>query len=142
MFNFLKGKRNKKEEPENIKEIVEKLRDLEKEIEKTKKELEIFRKESSCFIQKIGMVRYNPFSDVGSNQSFSVAFLDKDDNGVVITSLYSREENRVYGKTIKKGQSEYLLSDEEKQAIEKAKYGEGKQKFNNSSSNSSSNGTR
>ena len=68
----------------------------------------------------MGIVRFNPFSGVGSDQSFSVALLDKNDNGIVITSLYNREGNRVYAKPIKTGVSEYLLSTEEKSAIEKA----------------------
>jgi len=50
-----------------------------------------------------------------------LALLDGKDNGIVMTSLYAREGNRVYGKPIKNGKSEYSLSEEEKQAIEKAK---------------------
>jgi len=69
------------------------------------------------------VVRFNPFSGVGSDQSFSIALLDSNDNGVVITSLYTRNENRVYAKPLKAGRSEYLLSAEEKNAIEKAKNG-------------------
>jgi len=58
---------------------------------------------------------------VGGDQSFSLALLDKRNSGVVITSLYAREGNRVYGKPIKEGTSEYPLSEEEKKAIEEAK---------------------
>jgi hypothetical protein len=72
-------------------------------------------------IQKLGIVRFNPFKEVGSDQSFSVAFLDDNDNGVVITSHYSREGNRVYGKPIKSGESGYSLSKEEIDAIGMAK---------------------
>ena len=66
------------------------------------------------------LIRYNPFSGVGSDQSFSIALLDGNNNGFVITSIYSREGNRVYGKSLKEGKSEYSLSDEEKKAISKA----------------------
>ncbi len=118
MFNFFK---KKKKEPENLKEILEYFKNLEKSFEKLSEELEKLKKESAFNIQKVGLVRFNPFSEVGGDQSFSIALLDGDDSGIVITSLYSREGNRVYGKPIKNGQSEYLLSDEEKQAIEKAK---------------------
>jgi len=69
----------------------------------------------------VGIIRFNPFSEVGGDQSFSLALLNESNDGVVITSLYTRQENRVYGKPIKNGQSEYTLSEEEKQAIEKAK---------------------
>lgn len=74
---------------------------------------------NSCF-QKIGVIRYNPFKDAGGDQSFSIAFLDAKNDGVVITSLYSKEGNRVFAKPIKDGQSKYLLSGEEREAITKA----------------------
>jgi hypothetical protein len=74
---------------------------------------------SKC-IQKTGVVRFNPFNDVGGNQSFAVAFLDNSLNGVIILSLYSREGMRIYSKSIKNGKSEYALSEEEKEAIKLA----------------------
>ena len=72
-------------------------------------------------VQKIGMLRYNPFKDDGGNLSFSMAFLDAKNNGVVITSMHGREQNRVYAKPIKDGSSEFQLTDEEKKAISTAK---------------------
>jgi len=129
MFQFFK---KKKKEPENLKDILAqfteahnslcaRFKDLEKDFEKVFKELADLREKQSFSIQKFGMVRFNPFQSIGGNQSFSVAFLDENDDGIVITSLYSNEGNRVYGKPIKNGQSEYLLSEEEKKAIEYAK---------------------
>jgi len=118
MFNFLK---KTKKEPQNLKEVVEHLNALEKEFGELSQELKNLKAEADSAVQKVGIVRFNPFSEVGSDQSFSVALLDKNDNGVVITSLYTREGNRVYAKPIKSGASEYLLSKEEKTAIEKAK---------------------
>ncbi len=103
-------------------------KNLEENLEKLSKELKSFKKESGWFLQKVGMVRFNPFSEVGSDQSFSVALLNGQDDGVVITSLYTREENRVYGKPIKGGISEYSLSNEEKEAIQIAKYGKNNSK--------------
>lgn len=117
MFNFFK---KKKKEPKNFKEILDYFRNLEKNFEKLSKDLENLKKESKFSIQKVGIVRFNPFSEVGSDQSFSIALLDANNNGVVITSLYTREGNRVYGKSIINGQSQYSLSGEEKQAIDKA----------------------
>lgn len=117
MFNFFK-KRKKK--PKNLKEILSQCNDLEKNLERISQELEKLKKESKFFIQKTGVVRFNPFSGIGGNQSFSVALLDGNNNGFVITSFYSREGNRVYAKPIISGKSEYLLSKEEKEAIEKA----------------------
>jgi len=117
-----------KKEPKDLKEILSQFKNLEENFEKLSKELKSFKKESGWFLQKVGMVRFNPFSEVGSDQSFSVALLDGQDDGIVITSLYTREENRVYGKPIKGGISEYSLSGEEKEAIQIAKYGKNNSK--------------
>jgi hypothetical protein len=129
MFNFFK----KKKEPENLKEILVQFKDLKEDLEKISKELENLKEESKFSIQKVGIVRFNPFKDVGGNQSFSIALLDGNDDGMVVTSLYTKEGNRVYGKPIKAGISEYLLSGEEKEVIKIAKENEKrKSKFNNS----------
>lgn len=71
-------------------------------------------------IRRTGLVRFNPFSDAGGDQSFSLALLDDQKNGVVISSLYGREINRVYAKPIENGASTYQLSAEEKEAIQQA----------------------
>jgi hypothetical protein len=118
MFNFFK--KNKKE-PKNFKEMLDCFRNLEKNFEEFSQELKKIKKENTFSIQKTGIVRFNPFSGVGSDQSFSIALLDGKNNGMVITSLYTREGNRVYGKPIKSGQSEYSLSNEEKEAINQAR---------------------
>ena len=71
-------------------------------------------------IQKTGIVRFNPFSDIGGNQSFAIALLDEKNNGFVISSLFVKEGNRVYAKAVKQGKSEHLLSGEEIEAIDRA----------------------
>jgi hypothetical protein len=113
--------RKTKNEPENWKEFLSRLLEMEKKQMEIGEEIERLKKQNFFNLQKIGVVRYNPFKEVGGDQSFSVAILDGNNNGIVITSLYSREENRVYGKPIKGGNSEYILSEEEKRAIEEAK---------------------
>jgi len=117
-------KRDKKE-PKSIKEILSAFNSLEKDFEKLSEEFENLKKEKVFSIQKVGMIRFNPFAEVGSDQSFSVALLDGNDCGVVITSLYSREDNRIYAKPINNGQSQYVLSEEERIAIERAKRSKG-----------------
>jgi hypothetical protein len=117
MFNFFK----KKKEPENLKEALKEFNQLKKEFDKILKEFEILKEKEKFNIQKVGIVRFNPFKDTGGNQSFSVALLDGKDDGVVITSLYTREGNRVFAKPIKNGNSEFLLLEEEKEAINLAK---------------------
>jgi hypothetical protein len=71
-------------------------------------------------IQKVGVIRYNPFSDTGGDQSFAVALLDAVGNGVVVSSLHSRADTRVFAKPVQGGRSKYQLSDEEQDAIKKA----------------------
>jgi hypothetical protein len=71
-------------------------------------------------IQKVGVVRYNPFSDTGGDQSFAIALLDGEGSGVVVSSLHSRTDTRVFAKPVRSGRSRYPLSDEEQDAIRKA----------------------
>lgn len=68
----------------------------------------------------VGVVRFNAFRETGSDLSFAVAFLDAEKNGVVISSIYGREESRTYAKPLKGGQSCYPLGSEEQEAICKA----------------------
>ena len=72
-------------------------------------------------IQRIGIVRFNPFADTGGAQSFTMSLLDGQDNGIVITSLYARTGNRWYVKEVQKGTGKDIeLSREEQAAIKKA----------------------
>ena len=71
-------------------------------------------------IQKVGVIRYNPFADTGGDQSFAIALLDSLGNGVVLSSLHSRTDTRVFAKPVQSGRSKYQLSDEEHDAIKKA----------------------
>jgi hypothetical protein len=71
-------------------------------------------------IQKVGVVRYNPFADTGGDQSFAIALLDALGNGVVLSSLHSRTDTRVFAKPVQSGRSKFQLSDEEQDAIKKA----------------------
>ena len=71
-------------------------------------------------IQRVGVVRYNAFADLGSELSYSIALLDDELNGLVLTSIYGRENSTSYAKPIVKGKSKYALSVEEMQAIDRA----------------------
>lgn len=71
-------------------------------------------------VQHVGAVRFNPFHEVGGDQSFALALLDEKKNGLVISSLYGRDSSRVYAKPLEGGKSKYQLSREETSAIEKA----------------------
>jgi hypothetical protein len=76
-------------------------------------------------IQHIGLVRYNPFEDTGSDQSFAIALLDDDRDGVVLSSLHGRANTRIFAKPVTDGASAHNLSDEETQAIRIALSGTG-----------------
>jgi hypothetical protein len=76
-------------------------------------------------LQHIGMVRFNPFEDTGSDQSFAIALLDDSRDGVVISSLHGRANTRVFAKPVEGGASSHHLSDEEAQAIRIAVSGTG-----------------
>ena len=77
---------------------------------------------SQKHLAKVGVVRFNPFDDTGGDQSFAIALLDEEDNGLVISSLHGRQRTRVYAKMIRAGDSmDYDFSEEEKEAIRKAR---------------------
>lgn len=99
------------------KKIIEfrnKNKDLEKRINSLEKNIK------EC-IQKVGIIRYSAFEDVGSDLSFSYALLDDNDNGIVISSMYARDSSFCYGKQITSGNSKNTLTVEEIQSIDLAK---------------------
>lgn len=72
-------------------------------------------------LQRVGFLRFNPFRDTGGDQSFALALADEGGSGVVISSLHSREVTRVYAKPLVAWQTSYQLTDEEREAIKRAK---------------------
>jgi hypothetical protein len=119
--NLLKGASNK-----TLKSVLE---ELLSQVHLQKKDLDLLRsrcdkieKDSLLHIQKIGLLRFNPFKDTGGDQSFIVAFLDAQNTGIIMSGLYSRSGTRWYTKKVIEGKGvEHDLSDEEKQAIKEAK---------------------
>lgn len=93
----------------------------EKEIGEILKRLKRMEEEGHLHIQKVGLVRFNPFKELGGDHSFSLAVLDGEDSGFIITSLHTRDRTRVYMNKIIKGKGDTELSDEEKKALSKAK---------------------
>jgi hypothetical protein len=74
--------------------------------------------------QRIALVRFNPFEDTGGNQSFALALVDANGDGLVLSSLHSRTGTRVYAKSLVGGRSEAALSEEETQAVRDAMSGQ------------------
>ncbi len=68
-------------------------------------------------LQHLGVVRFNPFPDTGSDQSFAIALLNDRHNGVVISSLHARSGTRVFAKSVEAGRTSHALSDEEAEAL-------------------------
>ncbi len=91
---------------EKVIEIIGALQDLDARLKKS--------------IRRVETVRFNPFRNEGGNQSFATAFLDDTGDGVVISSLYSRDKVSTYAKPVKRLRSEYELTREEREAINKA----------------------
>ena len=102
--------------------LLDEIKDQQKKNEELDKRLSLLSLDCLNHIQKIGFIRYNPFSETGGNQSFALAILDGRDSGLVITSLHSRESTRVFAKPVKEGkEAGFEFSKEEIQAILAAK---------------------
>ncbi|MBP3628561.1 MAG: DUF4446 family protein, partial [Anaerotignum sp.] len=99
------------ETSKRIEEKYSKLLDMVTDMDKTDK----------TKIQKVGLIRYNPFDEMGGNLCFALALLDGYDNGVVLNGIHSRTGSFTYAKPIEMGVSTYMMSEEEIKAVEMAK---------------------
>jgi len=91
---------------------------LSKDLEGLEKLVQTEVVSSRKHVQKVGLLRFNPFSDTGGNQSFVLCLLDEGNNGIVVTSLHSRDQTRTYAKQVINGRGEgQALSREEEEAI-------------------------
>jgi hypothetical protein len=116
--HLFKGKKAQDLEPiiiennKNIKELFKKTEDLYQKNDRV-------NKHSLKSLHKVGLLRFNPFREIGGDQSFSLALLDDENSGAIISSLYSREGVRIYCKSLQKGTStKHPLTEEEKKAIQ------------------------
>jgi hypothetical protein len=82
--------------------------------------MRVIEADSRHAVQRIGIVRYNPFEDTGGNQSFVLALLDAEANGVLLTSLHARAGTRMYLRTVVRGRCDVALSAEETEALRQA----------------------
>ena len=116
---MMRGVNNK-----NIEElVVSKLDDIEvsmKNSQKSLEECENIKEEIRGCINKVAIMRYKAFEDVGSDLSFSIAILDDYNDGVLITGIYARQDSTTYAKPIDKGISRYDLSEEETHVLNEA----------------------
>jgi len=113
---FLQG-RSGKDLEEVIINTQQDLKQALSDIKKLSQANKILAELHQLSIQRVGMVRFNPFAGEGGNQSFAIALLDAHGTGIVISSIYGRDMQRVFAKHVKNGESKTPLTEEEKQAI-------------------------
>ena len=108
----------------NLMGVLEKVLKTEDEVKSSNRnlmsEIERLDKEAETYIQRVGLTRFNPFNETGGDQSFSLSLLDEKGDGFVLSCLHTRDRTRVYAKPVKKGQSQFELSLEEKKALAEA----------------------
>ncbi len=98
-------------------EQIRRLRQNEKSLKELNNFTRYLEKMALNSVQKVGVIRFNPFKDTGGDQSFCIAFLNAQNNGFTLSSLFTREGTRIYTKPIANGNSNYPLTEEEKEAI-------------------------
>lgn len=117
--SLLKGKTG-----ENLEEVLLRLGkradNLEDRLGRVEKDLDNLGEESRNHLQKWALLRYKAFANTGGEQSFSLAVLNHRGDGFILSSIYGREESRVYAKAIKNRKSGYPLSDEEQKVLARA----------------------
>ncbi len=117
---FFLGKKARNLE-DNIILLGEDIKDLKLAKEKAEKELHIINQKLKKSIRGLELIRFNPFPDQGGMQSFAIGMQNEEGDGIVMSSLYARDRMSVFAKPIKKGKSEYELTKEETEVINKAK---------------------
>lgn len=119
-LNFTSGAKTK-----NFDEILDTLvgddKNLKMEVDLLKKDVRAIFTKTQKQVQKIGVVRFNPFGKAGSEQSFVLALLSEENSGIVINFIYTHEGVRVYTKQVKEGKGvERALSEEETRAVKQS----------------------
>lgn len=117
---FFSGKEAKDLEKILLNQIQE-TQELDREIQELFEISNRLRELGMKSIHKTGVLRFNPFKEVGGNQSFCIALLDGKNSGVVLSSLHTREGTRIYAKPVVAGlESTFPLTEEEKSTIAQA----------------------
>lgn len=120
-YNRLTGGVNSTTLSQVLNALLEESKGLKIRVTSIEEEVSRLKTEGAGHIQRVGVIRFNPFSDTGGAQSFTMAILDGNQTGIVMTSLYARMGNRWYVKQIEKGKGKNIeLSKEESSAIRQA----------------------
>lgn len=105
---------------ENILNYMDRVEEVANRAELINIKCENLEEKLKLCLQKVAITRYKAFQDVGSDLSFSIALLDENNDGIVVTGLYSRNDSTTYAKPIDKGISRYDLSNEEIEVLNEA----------------------
>lgn len=105
---------------EKFKEFYETSSEIKEKYDKISEAVMDLSKNMDKCIQKVGIIRYNPFDEAGGNLCFAIALLDSENNGVILNGIHSRSGCYTYAKPVEMGVSEYVLSQEEMQALNMA----------------------
>ena len=116
---FMKGK-NAASLENDIADIFQDMKFLKTGVEKNKKDIRILYKKMESAFQKVGIIKYDAFNQMGGKLSFSLALLDENDNGFILNSVHSSDGCYSYTKIIKNGKCDINLGEEEKQALDMA----------------------
>lgn len=107
--------------PHNLESLLlglgERLKSAEDKLKTVEEQIVKMENESVNYFQRWALLRYKAFANTGGDQSFSFVLLDKKGDGVLVSSIYGRDESRTYAKSIKGGKSNYPLSDEEHEVL-------------------------
>ena len=117
-ISFMKKLGNGNNIDELLKKYIKEVEDIKKDNTEIKNYYTKLDSDVASCIQKVGLVRYNAFRDVGSDLSFAIALLDGNDNGIVFNGIYGSDSSNIYAKPIKNKTSSYQLSEEEEYAID------------------------
>ncbi len=101
--------------------LIEEVKRMNQNQDITEKALHNFNARLRKSLSGVKTIRFNPFPEQGGNQSFVIALVNEDGDGVILSSLYTREKTSIFAKPIKSGKSELALTEEEKQALTEAK---------------------
>ena len=107
-----------------LQECIQKQADQEQVISKIETRLAQIETKLRVGVDRVELIRFRAFENVGSDLSFAVALVNQEGSGVVLSSIHNREESRVYAKPIKEGLSTYSLTGEEKEVIDRAMLGQ------------------
>ncbi|MCI9063190.1 MAG: DUF4446 family protein [Clostridia bacterium] len=118
--NFMTKLGNGKNLGEDLNNYMNKVINLEKELGDTNVFCKHLDKKINNCIQKVGVVRYNAYKDTTGDLSFAIALLNDDNDGIVLNGIYSREMSNIYAKPIQNGKSDYIMTQEEQDAVFKA----------------------